>query len=78
MSRHTSPRPRRLLLTAIWTLTAWVLVIPAASAYIDPGTTTLLFQAVIAGLAAAGTAITVFWSRIVGFFSRDTDVTDGP
>ncbi len=76
MSRHASRRPRRVILTVLWTLTAWLVVIPAASAYIDPGTTTILFQAVIAGLAAAGTAITVFWSRIVAFFHRDTDGTE--
>lgn len=46
-----------------------VLVAPA-SAYIDPGSTTVVFQAVIAGLAAAGMGIKLFWSRIVGFFQR--------
>jgi len=76
MTRPASRRPRRVILTLLWTLAAWLVVIPGASAYIDPGTTTIFFQAVIAGLAAAGTAVTVFWSRIVGFFRRDTDVTD--
>lgn len=76
MSRPTSRRPRRLFLTALWTLTAWMLVVPAASAYIDPGTTSIIFQGIIAGLAAAGTAVTVFWSRIVGFFQRDQDSAD--
>ncbi len=76
MSRSGSRRRRRTILTALWTLTAWLLVIPAASAYIDPGTTSIIFQAIIAGLAAAGTAITVFWSRIVGFFKRDTEGAD--
>lgn len=76
MSRPAPRRTRRVILTFLWTLTAWLVVIPAASAYIDPGTTTIFFQAVIAGLAAAGTAITVFWSRIVTFFRRDTDGTE--
>lgn len=76
MSRPTPRRPRRVVLTALWTLTAWLLVVPAASAYIDPGTTTLIFQGIIAGLAAAGTAVTVFWSRILGFFKRDADGAD--
>ncbi|MBY5163540.1 hypothetical protein [Salsipaludibacter albus] len=66
---------QRLGLTTLWTLAALLLVIPAANAYIDPGTTSIIFQALIAGLAAAGTAITMFWSRIVSFFRRDSDAT---
>ncbi len=61
---------KRLGLTTLWTLAALLVVIPAASAYIDPGTTAVLFQGLIAGLAAAGTAIAMFWSRIVGFFRK--------
>jgi hypothetical protein len=38
--------------------------------YIDPGSGSLIFQAVIGGLMAAGVGIATFWSRITGFFSR--------
>lgn len=62
---------KRLGLTTLWTLAALLLVVPTANAYIDPGTTSVIFQALVAGLAAAGTAITMFWSRIVSFFRRD-------
>ena len=68
---------QRLGLTTLWTLAALLLVVPAANAYIDPGTTSVIFQALIAGLAAAGTAITMFWSRIVSFFRRDSEGTGG-
>ncbi len=68
---------QRLGLTTLWTLAALLLVVPAANAYIDPGTTSVIFQALIAGLAAAGTAITMFWSRIVSFFRRDSDRAGG-
>lgn len=74
--RDTSAGPgngRRVGLTLLWTVMASLLVVPAASAYIDPGTTSVIFQAVVAGLAAAGTAITMFWSRIISFFRRDKD-----
>jgi len=49
----------------------WLMVIPVANAYIDPGSTTVVFQAVIAGLAAAGMGLRMFWSRISGFFRRN-------
>jgi uncharacterized membrane protein len=52
------------------TLALWLMVIPVASAYIDPGSTTVVFQAVIAGLAAAGMGLRMFWGRISAFFRR--------
>lgn len=41
-----------------------------AHAYIDPGTGSVLLQALIAGLAVASAAIAAFWGRIRQFFSR--------
>jgi hypothetical protein len=38
--------------------------------YIDPGSGSLIFQAVIGGLMAAGVGLAAFWSRISSFFSR--------
>ena len=38
--------------------------------YIDPGSGSLIFQALIGGVMAAGVGIATFWSRISGFFSR--------
>lgn len=76
MQRQTSGRIRRTLFTGLWTVVAMLVVVPAASAYIDPGTTSMLFTAVVAGFAAAGTAVTMFWSRILGFFQRNDEPTD--
>lgn len=61
----------RLGLTAIWTVAAMLFAVPVANAYIDPASTSVVFSALIAGLAAFGTAISMFWSRIIGFFRRD-------
>lgn len=56
----------------VWlTMAMWLLVVPAANAYIDPGSTTVIFQAIIAGIAAAGMGLRMFWGRISGFFRRD-------
>jgi hypothetical protein len=39
-------------------------------AYIDPGSGSFIFQAVVGAALAAGLAAKVFWRRIVGFVSR--------
>lgn len=67
---HTA---RRVFVTGLWIVAAVLAVVPAASAYIDPATTGMLFSALVAGLAATGTALTMFWSRIVGYFNRDRE-----
>lgn len=54
------------------TALAWLLVVPAAGAYVDPGSTSLIFSWIVAGLAAAGMTLRIFWSRLRGFFRRDT------
>lgn len=58
------------------TATLWLALVPAANAYIDAGSTTVIFQAVVAGLAASGMFIKVYWRRITGFFRRDDDTAD--
>lgn len=68
-------RPRigvTLSLTAI----LWLAFVPAANAYIDAGSTAVIFQAAVAGLAAAGMFLRVFWRRIVNFFRRGSDQDD--
>lgn len=59
------------------TAALWLMFIPAANAYIDAGSTAVMFQAIVAGLAAAGMFLRVFWRRITGFFSRGS-TGDGP
>ena len=41
-----------------------------ALAYIDPGTGSIIFQAIVGALAAAGTAISIYWSKVKNFFSK--------
>lgn len=64
-----------------WTLSLtailWLVFVPAANAYIDAGTTAVVFQAVVAGLAAAGMFLRVYWRRITRFFGRDSDEDEG-
>jgi hypothetical protein len=38
--------------------------------YLDPGFGSMLIQALVASLAAAGALIGIFWSKIRAFFSR--------
>lgn len=61
----------RLRLVLGLTVAMWLMVIPVANAYIDPGSTTVVFQAIIAGIAAAGMGLRMFWGRITGFFRRN-------
>jgi len=41
-------------------------------AYLDPGTVTLIWQAVVGALAAAIIAIRVYWQKIRALFRRST------
>lgn len=48
-----------------------VVVLPRdVQAYLDPGTGSLVFQAIVAGLAAAAYGLRSYWTRIRSFFSR--------
>jgi hypothetical protein len=53
-----------------------VLWLPAADAYVDPGSGSFLFQAAIGALLAAGVAVKVFWGRITGVFRRKDAPSD--
>lgn len=65
---------RRFLARSAWvaylTICLSLLVVAPAAAYIDPGSGSLIFQAIVGGLMAAGLAIGVFWQRITSFFRR--------
>jgi hypothetical protein len=51
-------------------LAFWLLVLPAANAYVDPGTGSYIFQVVIGIFLGAAVAVKVFWRRIWGFVTR--------
>ena len=42
----------------------------SAYAYIDPGTGSMLLTALIGAIAAAGAAISLYWSKVKSFFSK--------
>ena len=41
-----------------------------AHAYIDPGTGTIILQALIGGIVAGGAAVSLYWRKIKSFFSK--------
>ena len=55
---------------AFLTVCLSLLVIPSASAYIDPASGSLIFQVVVGAAMAVSLAVKVFWRRIVDFFAR--------
>jgi hypothetical protein len=48
----------------------WLLVVPVANAYVDPGTGSYVFQVLIGIFLGAAVAVKVFWRRIWGFVTR--------
>jgi hypothetical protein len=59
----------RVTLTLVLAGALSLLVVPVANAYIDPGTGSVIFQAVIAGAMAAGLALKLTWRRFKSLFS---------
>ncbi|MEM9013646.1 MAG: hypothetical protein AAGB02_00935 [Pseudomonadota bacterium] len=49
---------------------ACVLAAPNASAYLDPGTGSMILQAVVGGIAVAGVTIRHYWQAILAFFGK--------
>ena len=48
-------------------------------AYLDPGTGSLILQAIVAAFAGAVVAVSVYWQKIKAFFrrsSRDSEPSD--
>ena len=64
---------KRALVVLYMTMAFSILVIEPAHAYIDPGSGSIIFQAVAAGAMAIGLGVKVFWRRIAAFFSRKKD-----
>jgi hypothetical protein len=44
--------------------------LPTASAYLDPGTGSFVFQALVGAILAAALAVKVFWRRILAIVMR--------
>lgn len=64
---------RRLADLLVLTAVCWALVVPAAQAYIDAGSTSVIFQAAVAGIAAGWMFVKLFWQRVRRFFAGDRD-----
>jgi hypothetical protein len=64
------PIPHRrfaaLLLALTMLLSAW-----PADAYLDPGTGSIVLQAVIAAVAAVAMALKLYWTRLKSLFGRN-------
>jgi hypothetical protein len=54
----------------LYSAVAFLLLFPRdACAYVDPGTGSMIFQLIAAGLFMASLAIKIFWGKIKAFFS---------
>jgi hypothetical protein len=61
--------------TKVWVVAVLVVAfstsfVPAAQAYVDPGSGSFVFQALIGGLLAVGVVLKMYWKRLVGLVSR--------
>jgi cytochrome b len=65
----------RFTLFVLAVLSFWLIVVPVANAYVDPGTGSYIFQVVIGVFLGAAVAVKVFWRRIWGFITRKSSRT---
>ena len=42
-----------------------------AQAYIDPGSGSIILQALLGALVAAGASISIYWNKLKDFFKKD-------
>ncbi len=64
-----STRARILAVVALVTVFT-ALWLPVANAYVDPGSGSFVFQALIGGILAASVTLKLFWKRLVAVVSR--------
>jgi hypothetical protein len=60
----------RIVVLTMLCLAFCTVTLPVANAYVDPGTGSFVFQAVIGAILAVGLAVKMFWRRIAGFVTR--------
>jgi hypothetical protein len=61
---------RRLLWISLLTVGFWLLMIPAANAYLDPGAGSYIFQLLVGAFLAVVVSVKVFWRQIWRVVSR--------
>ena len=66
----------RITVVCLLCLAFSAVTLPVANAYVDPGTGSFVFQAVIGGILALALAIKMFWRRIVAFVTRRGSTPD--
>jgi hypothetical protein len=66
-------RGSRIFTVAMLCFAFMFLFLPAADAYLDPGTGSFMFQALVGAILAASLAVKVFWRRILSLVSRRED-----
>jgi hypothetical protein len=66
----------RIYVLILLCLAFCLVTLPAANAYVDPGTGSFVFQAVVGGILAVGLAVKMFWRRIVAFVTRRGSAPD--
>ena len=58
------------------TPTQLILMLKTGMNYLDPGSSSVLLQLLIAGLLAIGLAVRASWSKIKALFNRKAEGTD--
>ena len=48
-----------------------------AHAYVDPGTGSYVLQMIVAGIAATGLTVRLFWGRLKSYLKKSSDRTSG-
>ena len=71
MRRHAKSEIRALALVALLALA------PAAEAYLDPSTGSLILSAIIGLLATIGLAVKTWWYKLKSLFRRNPASTEG-
>ena len=51
-------------------LLSFFILTTKAHAYLDPGTGSIILQAIVAAFAAFFTSIYIFWSKVKNFFNK--------
>jgi hypothetical protein len=60
----------RTLWTAVFFGYFFLITIPAAKAYVDPGTGSYIFQVLVGVFLGAAVALKLWWRKLWGFFTR--------
>jgi len=66
-----NPKPHNSSLLAILALST-MLVSPAAFAYLDPSTGSMVISAIVGIFASIALALKTYWYKIKGFFRRES------